>query len=104
MPSWVRRLLFSLLLALPLTYVGTAIGDRDTTPDVLRAIISPGDSMVKAVSAPEYPGEPFMTLFGKYLETLLITNYLFYSLMTFGTVTCVAACFSNSVAEAATRR
>src|SRR5215472_5816931 len=83
-----KRFVGAMLLAVPAAWIATAIGDSTKTPELIRALISPG--MTLALHIPFHP-ESLLDAVGKVGMTALAINWLFYSLISYGSLLCISA-------------
>jgi len=75
----LAQLLIGSLLTLFLTYVGMAISDRPTTPQVLRCVISPGSVLGMRFAS----GEGFLERLGSFGRIAITANMFYYGFFSF---------------------
>jgi len=80
-----KRLLGALLVAVPATWLTTAIGDNANIPQLVRALISPGMTIALRL---DIRGEGFFDTVAKVSVTALLLNEVYYTLIIYGLLTC----------------
>ena len=92
-----KALLLSVLLCVPCAWIATAIADNPSVPDTVRYVVSPGTMLgLHLTQTPTHTFHEMMDQLGRFATVALLTNMLFYGMLTFGFAT-VTSAFRRSI-------
>ena len=101
---YAKAVLGSIPIAIVCAWTATAVADNATSPDFVRYLVSPGWLLAaRFASQQTYTFSEVLNQLARFAEIELITNFMFYEMLSFG-MAIIFAALRNSSRQRSTSR